>query len=62
MNSQHLSHVGCEQQPKKQQQQHLLRPRKSSGVGKGGGEIIAVEGGHIVRPITRKDRHSKVME
>ncbi|KAJ1415806.1 hypothetical protein SESBI_17869 [Sesbania bispinosa] len=26
----------------------------------GGGEIVEVDGGHIIRPIGRKDRHSKV--
>lgn len=28
--------------------------------GTGGGEIVQVEGGHIIRPTGRKDRHSKV--
>ncbi|CAO2199542.1 unnamed protein product [Urochloa humidicola] len=30
------------------------------GAGGGGGEIVAVQGGHIVRSTGRKDRHSKV--
>ncbi|KAJ4752337.1 TCP family transcription factor [Rhynchospora pubera] len=37
------------------QTQHTTRMR-----GGGGGEIVAVQGGHIVRSTGRKDRHSKV--
>uniref|UniRef100_I1NL83 TCP domain-containing protein n=2 Tax=Oryza glaberrima TaxID=4538 RepID=I1NL83_ORYGL len=35
-------------------------PRSRGGGGGGGGEIVAVQGGHIVRSTGRKDRHSKV--
>ncbi|KAL6838645.1 hypothetical protein ACP4OV_031359 [Aristida adscensionis] len=33
---------------------------RGGGGGGGGGEIVAVQGGHIVRSTGRKDRHSKV--
>ncbi|KAJ3694220.1 hypothetical protein LUZ60_009700 [Juncus effusus] len=39
------------------QTSHTTRGR---GGGGGGGEIVAVQGGHIVRSTGRKDRHSKV--
>uniref|UniRef100_A0ACD5VX13 Uncharacterized protein n=1 Tax=Avena sativa TaxID=4498 RepID=A0ACD5VX13_AVESA len=35
-------------------------PARVRGGGGGGGEIVAVQGGHIVRATGRKDRHSKV--
>ncbi|KAJ8457795.1 hypothetical protein OPV22_030721 [Ensete ventricosum] len=49
-----------------QQQQQLQRPVARSRLGGGGvrvgavGEIVEVQGGHIVRSTGRKDRHSKV--
>ncbi|URE49124.1 hypothetical protein MUK42_36536 [Musa troglodytarum] len=49
-----------------QQQQQLQRPVAPSRLGGGGvrggavGEIVEVQGGHIVRSTGRKDRHSKV--
>uniref|UniRef100_UPI0021E349B1 Transcription factor TCP10 n=1 Tax=Arabidopsis thaliana TaxID=3702 RepID=UPI0021E349B1 len=33
---------------------------KGYSVGEGGGEIVEVQGGHIIRATGRKDRHSKV--
>lgn len=39
----------------------LLQRRPVRMRGYGGGEIVEVEGGHIVRSIGRKDRHSKVV-
>lgn len=48
-----------------QQQQQLTTRQSSSRLGglrnsTGGGEIVEVQGGHIVRSTGRKDRHSKV--
>lgn len=43
--------------------QYAVLQRRPVGMrgGHGGGEIVEVEGGHIVRSIGRKDRHSKVV-
>ncbi|KAK1275334.1 Transcription factor TCP4 [Acorus gramineus] len=46
----HHNHQQLHQQPQQ-------RPTRRGG---GGGEIVEVEGGHIVRSTGRKDRHSKV--
>ncbi|CAK9151679.1 unnamed protein product [Ilex paraguariensis] len=45
------------------QDHHQQRPRTTSsrlGLRNSGGEIVEVQGGHIVRSTGRKDRHSKV--
>ncbi|KAJ8491669.1 hypothetical protein OPV22_013390 [Ensete ventricosum] len=57
-----LNHHHDQQQ---QQQQQLQRPQprpRHGGGTRGGviGEIVEVQGGHILRSIGRKDRHSKV--
>ncbi|XP_020577245.1 transcription factor PCF5-like isoform X2 [Phalaenopsis equestris] len=43
-----------------QQQQQQRSYSRLAGMRSGGGEIVEVQGGHIVRSIGRKDRHSKV--
>ncbi|KAK1416716.1 hypothetical protein QVD17_25832 [Tagetes erecta] len=51
------------QQQQQQQQQQPQPPTGSSRLGglrTSGGEIVEVQGGHIVRSTGRKDRHSKV--
>ncbi|XP_058211124.1 transcription factor TCP4-like [Rhododendron vialii] len=42
------------------QQQQQQNPRPQKGLRHSGGEIVEVQGGHIVRSTGRKDRHSKV--
>ncbi|KAJ8501046.1 hypothetical protein OPV22_011598 [Ensete ventricosum] len=60
----HHGSLGLHQQQQQQQQQREQRAQSHSRLGKlraaAGGEIVEVQGGHIVRSTGRKDRHSKV--
>lgn len=55
----HLLHPHHQQQQHQQQHQHQSSSRMALR-NAGGGEIVEVQGGHIVRSTGRKDRHSKV--
>ncbi|KAJ6821966.1 putative transcription factor PCF5 [Iris pallida] len=61
----HQHHLSQQQQQQQQQQQAPPRPptqrsRLGGGLRTTPGEIVEVQGGHIVRSTGRKDRHSKV--